>query len=108
MSNPKNLTMLVYKNTYAMPEWAVCYFANGDSDCLTDEEIEIADKWYKEHFPNGCMFDFGGDDNEAYFSRFPAFGERNKNALTSRGEPPLLACSVIDVDAYVDDGTIND
>ena len=60
------------------------------------------------HIPNGCMFDFGGDDNEAYFSRFPAFGERNKNALTSRGEPPLLACSVIDVDAYVDDGTIND
>lgn len=94
--------MLTYKDTYRIPEWAVCYFANGDSDCLTDEQIEIADKWYKEHFPNGCVFDFGGDDNEAYFSNDPAFGERNKNALTNRGEPPFLACNVVDTDVHVD------
>lgn len=95
------MLMLVYHDTYKIPEWAICYFANGDKDNLTDEEIEIADKWYEEHFPNGCAFDFGSEDNEPYFSNDPAFGERNKNALTNRGEPPFLACNVVDTDVHV-------
>lgn len=100
--------MLVYQDTYKIPVWAASYLAYGDRDVLSDEDVEIADKWYSEHFPHGCLFDFKGDVNEPYFSRYPAFGERNKNALPNRGEYPFLACDVIDVDAYVDDSTIND
>ena len=96
--------MLKYKNTYKVPEWAICYLANGDKDNLSDEDISIIEKWYDENFPKGCTFDFGDDSNEPYFTNYPAFGHRNEYALTGRGEPPFLACDVLDVKAYVDDG----
>lgn len=96
--------MLKYYDTYKIPVWAVCYLANGVRDNLSDEQERIIEDWHKETFPKGCTFDFGGEDNEPYFSTIPAFGERNSHALTNRGEPPFLACNVLDVKAYVDDG----
>lgn len=95
--------MLKYYDTYQIPEWAICYLANGDRDNLSDEDVKIIEDWYGKHFPNGCVFDFfKNDDNEPYFTNCPAFGHRNEYALTGRGEPPFLACDVLDVDAYVD------
>lgn len=95
--------MLKYYNTYKIPEWAICYLANGDRDNLSDEDVKIIDDWYSGNFPKGCTFDFGGDDNEPYFTHVPDFGHRNEYALVRCGEPPFLACNVLDVDAYVDD-----
>lgn len=73
-----------------IPEWSLCYIANGDRDNLTDEEVAIVDEWLEKTFPKGfvlrCDFD---DYNELDIS--PAFGHRNPNALVRRGEPAYFA-----------------
>lgn len=75
---------------YDIPEWAFCYIEYGDSSNLTDEDVAIVDKWLKETFPKGFTWDIDWEDcNE--LNRYPAFGPRNPNALTRRGESPYLA-----------------
>ena len=98
--------------TEKIPEWAICYFWNGDLGELNDEEIGAMQKWEdsmiqyaKDKFPKkqftGLSYEFhDGENAEPYFTNCPAFGCRNNNALTRYGEPPYLACDVYDVDIY--------
>lgn len=104
--------MIELMTTEPIPQWAICYFWNGDLGDLPDEDIEAMRKWEdemieyaKEQHPDlqfaGFSYEFSdGEDAEPYFTNCPAFGQRNKNALTRYGEPPLLACDVYDVDIY--------
>ena len=104
--------MIEKLTTEKIPEWAICYFWNGELESLTNGEIEAMQKWEanmieyaKEKHPRkqfaGLCYEFhDGQDAEPYFSNCPAFGERNERALPHRGEPPFLACDVYDVDIY--------
>ena len=58
-----------------IPTWALCYFVNDDATGLTDEEIEMADKWWTE---NNVQYVTPAPEKEGecypYFDHFPAFG----------------------------------
>ena len=82
--------------TYEVPEWAIPYIFNGDAEGLTDKEQEIVDKFLDEHFPDGFIPELK-DGTEKEFNNYPAFGERNENALTNRGESPYLATKTVEV-----------
>ena len=82
--------------TYEVPEWAIPYIFNGDAEGLTDKEQEIVDKFLDEHFPDGFIPELK-EGTEKDFNNFPAFGERNENALTNRGESPYLATKTVEV-----------
>ena len=82
--------------TYEVPEWAIPYIFNGDAEGLTDKEQEIVDKFLDEHFPDGFIPELK-EGTEKEFNNFPAFGERNENALTNRGESPYLATKTVEV-----------
>jgi hypothetical protein len=104
--------MIEKLTTEKIPVWAICYFWNGDMGELNDGEIEAMQKWEsdmiqyaKDKHPRkqfaGLNYEFtDGEDAEPYFTRCPAFGERNELALPHHGEPGLLACDVYDVDIY--------
>lgn len=77
---------LVHAGTYSIPERSLPYLVNGDPSGLDDEEIEMVDKFVKEHFPNGFIQNIQWDD-PTEFNRSPAFGERDPSALTNKGEP---------------------
>ena len=66
-----------------------------DSD-MTDNEKEIVDKFLDENFPDGFIPEVK-EGTEKEFNTYPAFGERNENALTNRGESPYLATKTIEV-----------
>ena len=82
--------------TYDVPEYALNYLENGDATNLTEEEVEMIDRFTKENFPNGYVMNIDwGNINEA--NRYPAFGARNEQALTDKGESPYLAVKTISV-----------
>lgn len=58
-----------------IPTWALCYLINSDPSGLTDEKIEMVDKWYAE---NNVMDICTATEQEGecypYFSHCPAFG----------------------------------
>ena len=58
-----------------IPTWALCYFVNDDATGLTNEEIEMADKWWTE---NKVQYVTPAPEKEGecypYFDHFPAFG----------------------------------
>ena len=82
--------------SYDIPKWALPYLVNGDASGISDQEQEMVDKFVKEHFPNGYRHEVEeGTDKE--LNLYPAFGERNENALTGRGESPYLAVDTISV-----------
>lgn len=81
--------MLKLQAIYTVPQWCLCYLANGDWDNMTEEEKAEVDEWYDREFPNGCTFDFGdGVHNEPYFS--------SVNDINN------LGCDVQDIAAYVE------
>lgn len=82
--------------TYDVPEYALNYLEKGDATNLTEEEVEMIDRFTKENFPNGYVMNIDwGNINEA--NRYPAFGARNEQALTDKGESPYLAVKTISV-----------
>lgn len=94
--------MLKLQGIYTVPQWCLCYLANGDWDNMTEEEKKMVDDWYEETFPNGCTFDFGdGVFNQPYFTNCPDFGHCNEQALAERGESIYLLCECQDIAAYV-------
>ena len=56
--------------TYDIPEWAICYLVNGDSDELSDEEIKAADEFVDnlmaKYNSNRIIFDTEVMDEEKY------------------------------------------
>jgi hypothetical protein len=72
-----------YPYTERIPEWAMCYIINGDRDTVTDEEIEMINKYLERN--NACDVDpkcwNNGEEWDPYFTTVPAFG---------------LACNVVD------------
>ena len=85
--------------TYDIPEWALCAMENGDHEGLTDEEETAFREFFDERFPEGYLADIDWDDYDE-FNVMPAFGERNENALTRRGESPYLATKTYAVHFY--------
>ena len=82
--------------SYDIPKWALPYLVNGDASGISDQEQEMVDKFVNEHFPNGYTQEVEeGTDKE--LNLYPAFGERNENALTGRGESPFLAVETVSV-----------
>ena len=76
--------------SYDIPKWSLPYIINGDASGLSDKEQEIVDKFLDQNFPDGFIPEVEeGQDKEV--NLYPAFGERNENALTGRGELPYLA-----------------
>lgn len=76
--------------TYDIPEWAIPAMVNGDYEGLTEEETATLNEFLDKHFPQGFVLDVKWEEaNE--FNNCPAFGPRNPDALTSRGESPYLA-----------------
>ena len=82
--------------TFEIPEWSLPYILNGYAGGLTDNEKEIVDKFLDENFPDGFIPEVK-EGTEKEFNTYPAFGERNENALTNRGESPYLATKTIEV-----------
>ncbi len=82
--------------TFEIPEWSLPYIINGDAEGLTDKEKDIVDKFLDENFPEGFIPEVK-EGTEKEFNTYPAFGERNENALTDRGESPYLATKTIEV-----------
>lgn len=76
---------------FRIPEWALNYMVNGTCDNLTDEEVSIVDKWAMEQFPKGYTMEVDWDDCTE-LDWWPAFGTKNPNALTDRGESPYQGC----------------
>lgn len=75
------------KETYdGIPEWAIYYLEYGESDCLTDDEVNTLDEFTKENFPNGYTMDVQWDEYRE-FDTHPAFG---------------LPCKTYQVDFYTD------
>lgn len=82
--------------TYDIPEWALCAIENGDMDGLSDEEERLVKDFMDEKFPEGYVSSIDWDNYNELNAR-PAFGERNKEALTSHGESPYLALKTYSV-----------
>jgi len=82
--------------SYDIPKWSLPYIINGDPSGISDKEQELVDNFLKEKFPDGFNPEVEeGQDKE--FNLYPAFGERNENALTNRGESPYLAVDTVSV-----------
>ena len=82
--------------SYDIPKWALPYIVNGDASGISDHEQEMVDKFLEKNFPDGFIPEIEeGQDKE--LNRYPAFGERNENALTDRGESPYLAVDTVSV-----------
>ena len=82
--------------SYDIPKWALPYIVNGDASGISDHEQELVDKFLEKNFPDGFIPEIEeGRDKE--FNLYPAFGERNENALTNRGESPYLAVDTVSV-----------
>lgn len=82
--------------SYDIPKWALPYIINGDATGISDQEQELVDKFLEKNFPDGFISEVEeGHDKE--LNRYPAFGERNENALTDRGESPFLAVDTASV-----------
>lgn len=58
-----------------IPTWALCYLINSDPTGLTDEEIEMVDKWYEQNMVE-VVCTASGHEGECnpYFTHYPAFG----------------------------------
>jgi len=82
--------------SYQIPEWSLPYIVNGDASGITDKEKEIVDKFLEEKFPDGFIPELE-EGTKKEMDLYPAFGERNENALTSRGESPYLAVDTVSV-----------
>lgn len=82
--------------SYDIPKWSLPYIINGDASGLSDKEQELVDKFLDQNFPDGFIPEVeDGTDKE--LNLYPTFGERNKNALTGRGESPFLAVDTVSV-----------
>lgn len=81
---------------HQVPEWAVPYIVNGDATGLTDEEKNIIDEFLDRNFPDGFIPEVN-QDNKNELNPNPAFGTRNENALTGRGESPFQAVNTIEM-----------
>ena len=82
--------------SYDIPKWALPYIMNGDASGISDHEQELVDKFLEKNFPDGFIPE--GEEGEGKeLNRYPAFGERNENALTDRGESPYLAVDTVSV-----------
>ena len=79
-----------------IPEWALSYIVHGDASGLSDEEQEMVDNFLEENFPDGFVPEIN-EDNRNEFNFYPAFGARNENALTNKGESPFQAVSTVEV-----------
>lgn len=82
--------------TFEISEWSLPYIFNGDAGGLTDNEKEIVDKFLDENFPYDSIPEVK-EGTEKEFNTYPAFGERNENSLTDKGESPYLATKTIEV-----------
>ena len=55
-----------------IPSWALCYLINGDTDNLTDEDMDTITEFLERNsVVNVCC---PNEDEEAYFTHYPAFG----------------------------------
>lgn len=81
---------------HQVPEWAVSYIVNGDASGLSDEEQKIVDDFLNENFPDGFV-PVVNEKNKQELNVDPAFGTRNENALTSKGESPYQAVDTIEM-----------
>lgn len=82
--------------SYDIPKWAVPYIVNGDASGISDRELELIDQFLDKNFPEGYIPEVEeGKDKE--LNLYPAFGERNENALTGKGESPYLAVETVSV-----------
>lgn len=82
--------------TFDIPEWAINYLENGDSTNLTEKDILSADDFTKKNFPQGFVMNIAWD-NYSEFNQYPAFGEKNENALSNRGESAFLVTKTYSV-----------
>ena len=76
--------------TYDVPEWALCAMENGEYEGLNEEETTALHDFREKHFPDGFVSEIDWE-NPNEFNVLPAFGTRNPNALTNRGDPPYQA-----------------
>ena len=82
--------------SYDIPKWAVPYIVNGDASGISDRELELIDQFLDKNFPEGYIPEVeDGKDKE--HNLYPAFGERNENARTGKGESPYLAVETVSV-----------
>lgn len=81
---------------YDIPKWALPYIMNGDASGISDHEQELVDKFLEKNFPDGFIPEVEEGEGKE-LNRYPAFGERNENALTDRGESPYLAVDTVSV-----------
>lgn len=79
-----------------IPEWALSYIINGDASGLSDEEQQMVDEFLEKNFPDGFVPEVK-EDSRNEFNLYPAFGFRNENALTNKGESPFQADTTVKV-----------
>ena len=82
--------------SHDIPKWALSYIMNSDASGISDHEQELVDKFLERNFPDGFIPEVEeGKDKE--LNLYPAFGERNENALANRGESPYLAVDTVSI-----------
>lgn len=84
---------------YDIPEWALYAMEYGVYEGVTEGEEELMREFFESHFPDGYVSVIDWEDYDE-FNNMPAFGERNENALTRRGEAPYLATKTYKVRLY--------
>ena len=82
--------------SYDIPKWALPYIMNGDASGISDHEQELVDNFLEKNFPDGFIPEVEEGEGKE-LNLYPAFGERNENALTDRGESPYLAVDTVSV-----------
>ncbi|MEE1080268.1 MAG: zincin-like metallopeptidase domain-containing protein [Bacteroidales bacterium] len=82
--------------SYDIPKWALPYIVNGDASGISDHEQELVDKFLVKNFPDGFIPEIEEGEGKE-LNLYPAFGDRNENALTDRGESPYLAVDTVSV-----------
>lgn len=79
--------MIKLIGTFEIPEWAICYLVNGDSEGLSDEELQAANEFQdsilKKYDADYITFDTEVMDEEKYgnfyydtINAYPAFGRK--------------------------------
>lgn len=70
MLNDQDRQLTVYVDTKKVPDWALNYVINGESDQLSDEDLNLVND-FLEKYPNHI---FSHRDDEPSFDSSPAFG----------------------------------
>lgn len=70
----------IYERKINMPDYAMPYLINGDNSGLSDEDVQIIDRWFAkmqkiaDNYESIVIIGMPEDNDEGSFCAFPEFG----------------------------------